>query len=92
MIPEGFFKPGERLPVGDDITAVECGYIDGYRMVYLQTANNWSAYSPDVRGIYVGGDSRSNAEQRMREALPDHLALPDDPMQAPTPARRKASA
>ncbi len=80
MVPDGFFKPGEEVPSGDDILAVEVGWIDGYRVVYLRGATNWNAYSPDVDGIYSGGATREEAEQRMREALPAHLALPDAPL------------
>ena len=75
-IPEGFFKPGEDVPTGADILAMEVGTVEGYRIVYLQSANNWSAYSPDVPGIYAGGASRDEAEARFRAALPGHLAPP----------------
>jgi hypothetical protein len=75
-IPEGFFRPGEDVPTGADILAVEVGTIDGYRIVYLQTTSNWSAYSLDLPGIYAGGVSREDAEARFRAALPGHLAPP----------------
>lgn len=75
-IPEGFFKPGEEVPEGDDILEMDAGTIDGRRIVYLRTARNWSAYSPDVPGIYAGGTSREEAETRFRAALPGHLAPP----------------
>jgi predicted RNase H-like HicB family nuclease len=87
MIPEGFFKPGEEAPEGDDILAIEVGWIDTYRMVYLQVSANWAAYSPDVPAIFATGATRAETEQRMREALPGHLALSDEPM--PPPARRR---
>jgi predicted RNase H-like HicB family nuclease len=79
-IPEGFFKPGEEVPSGDDILEMEVGYIDGYRMVYARLAHNWTAISPDVPDIISGGATRAEAEERMREGLPAHLALSDEPM------------
>jgi predicted RNase H-like HicB family nuclease len=35
----------------------------------------WGAYSPDVPGCVAVGKSQAEVEQRMREALPDHIAL-----------------
>jgi hypothetical protein len=83
-IPEGFLQPGEEAPQGKDILAVEAGRIEGYRIIYLQTAANWSAYSLDLPGIYAGGATRAEAETRFRAALPGHLT--------PTRHRKAASA
>ena len=44
-------------------------------MVYEQLPSNWFAYSLDVPGIvFATGATREEAEQRMRAALPGHLA------------------
>ena len=62
MIPDGFFTPGEETPSGADILDTAVGWIDGYRMVYLRTANNWSAYSPDVEGIFADEQGKMNLD------------------------------
>ncbi len=72
-IPEGFFKPGERVPADPDATAIEVGYVDGYRVVYTHYKDTWSAKSPDVPGVFAGGDTREEAEQAIRAAIPFHL-------------------
>lgn len=79
MIPQGFLNSGEDVPCDPDALAIEVGWIDGYRMVYERLPMNWFAYALDVPGIFVTGASRDVVEQRMREALPAHLALPDAP-------------
>lgn len=37
--------------------------------------NSYSAYSPNVPGCVAVGKTREETEQRMREALPDHIEL-----------------
>ena len=81
--PDNFLKPGDEDPFDTDALAVEGGWIDGYRIVYEQAPRNWAAYSLDVPGIIVTGKTREQVEERMRAALPAHLALED----APVPVR-----
>lgn len=35
----------------------------------------WGAHSPDIDGVFALGQSRPEAEQRIREALTSHLDL-----------------
>jgi predicted RNase H-like HicB family nuclease len=44
-----------------------------YIVVYERTANNWSAYSPDVPGCMATGKTREEAERSFKEALEFHL-------------------
>jgi predicted RNase H-like HicB family nuclease len=44
-----------------------------YIVVYERTENNWSAYSPDVRGCMATGKTREEAERNFKEALEFHL-------------------
>ena len=44
-----------------------------YSVVYEQTANNWSAYSPDVPGCMATGKTRAEVEQNFRDALSFHI-------------------
>ena len=37
--------------------------------------NSYGAYSPNVPGCVAVGKTREEIEQRMREALPDHIEL-----------------
>jgi predicted RNase H-like HicB family nuclease len=37
--------------------------------------HSYGAYSPNVPGCVAVGKTRQEAEQRMREALPDHIEL-----------------
>ena len=83
-VPDDFLKPGEEAPADPEALYSEVGWIDGYRMVYEQLPSNWFAYSLDVPGIFATGASREEVERRMRDALPAHLALPDEPEPAPT--------
>lgn len=42
-------------------------------VIVEETATGYSAYSPDLEGCIATGSSRSDVEQRMREALELHL-------------------
>jgi predicted RNase H-like HicB family nuclease len=35
----------------------------------------YSAYAPDLPGVVAAGDTRSEAEQLMREAMAEHIAM-----------------
>jgi predicted RNase H-like HicB family nuclease len=61
------------LPIDPDVTAREGGLIDGYRVIYTHYKGKWSADSPDVPGVFAGGDTREDAEQTMRETIAFHL-------------------
>ena len=70
---EEFFRPGEQQAVDPDASATEYGHVDGYRVIFTQYRGAWSASSPDVPGVFAGGATRDEAEQRIREAIPFHL-------------------
>jgi predicted RNase H-like HicB family nuclease len=80
IAPDRFLRPGDGDPFDTDALSVEFGYIDGQRVVYEQGPDNWSAYSLDLPGLIATGATRAEVERRMREALPDHLALSDEPL------------
>ena len=44
-----------------------------YLVIYEQGDTSWGAYSPDLPGVAVVGDSRDEVERLMREAMPMHL-------------------
>jgi len=44
-----------------------------YVVVYERTANNWSAYSPDVPGCMATGKTRKEVERNFRDALAFHI-------------------
>jgi predicted RNase H-like HicB family nuclease len=45
-----------------------------YAVIYEQGATgSWGAHSPDLPGCYALGDSRSEVERNMREAITAHL-------------------
>lgn len=46
-----------------------------YVVIYEKGETGWGAYSPDLPGVYALGDSRAEVEQRMREAVPAHIAF-----------------
>ncbi|MGH2346545.1 MAG: type II toxin-antitoxin system HicB family antitoxin [Chloroflexota bacterium] len=73
QIPHGFFKDGDTLPIDPDATAMDIGFIGQYRVIYTQYKGKWSADSPDVPGVFAGGDTREDAERVMREAIVFHL-------------------
>ncbi len=48
----------------------------GYVVVFEgDDATGYSAYSPDLPGVVAAGDTRSETEQLMREAMAEHIAL-----------------
>jgi len=48
----------------------------GYVVVFEgDDESGYSAYSPDLPGVVAAGDSRLEAEELMREAMAEHLAL-----------------
>jgi predicted RNase H-like HicB family nuclease len=44
--------------------------------------NSYGAYSPDVPGCVAVGDTREEVEQLMKEALQEHLPLPESQSEA----------
>ena len=46
-----------------------------YLVVYEQAPNNWAAYVPDLPGCIAAADTRAEAEQLIREAIPLHVEL-----------------
>lgn len=47
-----------------------------YLVIYERGEDGgWGAHSPDVEGVFALGDSRDQAERRMREALTAHLSF-----------------
>jgi len=57
-----------------------------YLVIYEQGDTSWGAYSPDLPGVAVVGDSRDEVERLMREAIPMHLeALREAGIEVPRP-------
>lgn len=57
-----------------------------YLVIYEQGETSWGAYSPDLPGVAVVGDTREEVEKLMREAIPLHLeALRDAGLERPQP-------
>lgn len=57
-----------------------------YLVIYEQGETSWGAYSPDLPGVAVVGESRQEVEKLMREAIPLHLdALRDAGLTLPQP-------
>ena len=44
-----------------------------YLVIYEQGDSSWGAYSPDLPGVAVVGDTREEVERLMRDAIPLHL-------------------
>ena len=44
-----------------------------YLVIYEQGDTSWGAYSPDLPGVAVVGDSRDEVELLVRAAIPLHL-------------------
>ncbi len=57
-----------------------------YLVIYEQGSTSWGAYSPDVPGVAVVGDSREHVESRVRDAITFHLeGLRANGLEVPTP-------
>ena len=57
-----------------------------YLIVIEKTANNYSAYSPDLSGCVATGKTRAEVERRMRVAIDMHLkGLREDGLPIPEP-------
>jgi predicted RNase H-like HicB family nuclease len=64
--------------------------VRGYVVVFEgDDEAGYSAYSPDLPGVVAAGDTRSETEQLMRDAMAEHIALlrqNGDPIPQPTEA------
>lgn len=50
--------------------------VTGYVVVFEgDDESGYSAYSPELPGVVAAGDTRSETEQLMREAMAEHIAL-----------------
>lgn len=57
-----------------------------YLVIYEQGDTSWGAYSPDLPGVAVVGESREVVERLMHEAIPLHLeALREAGLPEPRP-------
>ena len=81
-IPDGWFRPSDE-PFDQDIPNDAFGWVDGYRFLFEEGPAGWSAFSPDLPGLYAAGFTREEVEQLLRDAIPDHLAILDEPLPAP---------
>ena len=60
-----------------------------YTVIYEQTENNWSAYSPDVPGCMATGKTRVEVRKNFREALAFHIeGLKEDGSPVPEPTSK----
>ncbi|MEX0715516.1 MAG: type II toxin-antitoxin system HicB family antitoxin [Planctomycetaceae bacterium] len=58
-----------------------------YTVIYERGLRNWSAYVPDLPGCIAAGDTRSEVEQLIREAIEFHvegLRLHGEPIPEPS--------
>jgi len=63
-----------------------------YLVVYERTANNWSAYVPDLPGCVAAAKTRAETAQLIREAIEFHiegLRLDGQPVPEPTSEAEK---
>ena len=57
-----------------------------YLVIYEQGDDGWGAYSPDLPGVAVVGETRAEVERLIREAIPFHLeGLRADGLPVPEP-------
>jgi predicted RNase H-like HicB family nuclease len=64
---------------------------DRYLIVIEKTANNLSAFSPDLPGCVATGADRAEVEARMAEAIQVHLnGLREDGLPIPEPSSEVA--
>ena len=60
-----------------------------YAIVIEQAAANYSAYVPDLPGCVATGNTLTEAEEQIREAISFHLeGLREDGLQIPSPSSR----
>ena len=60
-----------------------------YAIVIERTANNYSAYAPDLPGCVATGATIEEVESQMREAIEFHLeGLREDGISIPVPESR----
>ncbi len=58
-----------------------------YLIVIERTANNLSAFSPDLPGCVATGSTQDEVETRMREAIRMHLdGMREDGLEIPEPS------
>ena len=58
-----------------------------YLIVIEKTPNNLSAFSPDLPGCVATGSTKSEVEDRMRDAIRMHLdGMRDDGLAIPKPS------
>ena len=58
-----------------------------YLIVIEKTPNNLSAFSPDLPGCVAAGSTKSEVEDRMRDAIRMHLdGMRDDGLAIPKPS------
>jgi predicted RNase H-like HicB family nuclease len=58
-----------------------------YLIVIEKTPNNLSAFSPDLPGCVATGTTKSEVEERMREAIRMHLdGMREDGLAIPEPS------
>ena len=58
-----------------------------YLIVIEKTANNLSAFSPDLPGCVATGATKAEVEDRMRDAIRMHLdGMRDDGLAIPEPS------
>lgn len=64
---------------------------DSYLIIIEKTANNLSAFSPDLPGCAATGVNRAEVEARMAEAIRMHLnGLREDGLPIPEPSSEVA--
>ena len=57
-----------------------------YLIIIEKTANNLSAFSPDLPGCVATGATQTEVEERMREAIRMHLdGMREDGLSSPAP-------
>ena len=58
-----------------------------YLIVIEKTANNFSAFSPDLPGCVATGSTRTEVEERMRDAIRMHIdGMREDGLAIPEPS------
>ena len=65
-IPKGFFRLGDTLPVDPDVTAMDVGSIDTYRVIYTEYKGAWNVHSPDLPSIFAGSETRDAADNQCK--------------------------